>query len=141
MRPFVPLLLVLLALSPEAFSRGVRPSPASTGQSQQPAASPQDVFDQMQHSFRADRAKGQHLRFQFNFADPQGGKWWIEVNNGACAMGRGTIAHPDVSFSCTGDDWVRLSNGTLSGIRAFFTGRLRISGRQYYAHELDELFP
>jgi putative sterol carrier protein len=95
----------------------------------------------MRHSFRSDKARGQHLRFQFNFGDPQGGKWWIEVNDGDYTIGKGTIARPDVTFSCTGDDWVRLSNGTLSGLKAFMTGRLHVSGNQFQAHKLDEMFP
>jgi putative sterol carrier protein len=95
----------------------------------------------MQNSFRPDRARGQHLRFQFNFSEPQGGKWWIEVVNGMCTMGQGTVARPDVTFVCTGADWVRLSNGTLSGFKAFLTGRLHVNGNQFAAHKLDEIFP
>jgi putative sterol carrier protein len=95
----------------------------------------------MRHSFRPDRAKGQHLRFQFNFGDPQGGRWWIEINDGAYTIGKGTIIRPDVTFSCTGADWVRLSNGTLAGFQAFITGRLHVSGNQFAAHKLDAIFP
>jgi len=105
------------------------------------ATSPEEVFAQMQRSFRADRARGQHLRFQFNFADPQGGRWWLEVDDGACTMGKGTIGRPDVTFGCTGADWVRLSNGTLSGFQAYLTGRLRVNGNQFAARKLDQMFP
>jgi putative sterol carrier protein len=107
-----------------------------------PAAnSPDDVFAQMQRSFRSDRARGQHLRYQFNFDNPQAGKWWIIINDGAYTMGKGTIPKPDVTFSCTGADWVQLSNGTLGGFKAFFSGRLRVNGNQFTAHKLDEIFP
>jgi putative sterol carrier protein len=103
--------------------------------------SPDEVFAQMQHSFRPDKARGQHLRYQFNLSDPQGGKWWILINDGAYTMGKGTIDKPDVTFNCTGADWVQLSNGTLHGFQAFFTGRLKITGNQFTAHRLDEMFP
>jgi putative sterol carrier protein len=56
-------------------------------------------------------------------------------------MGKGTIQHPDVTFSCTGADWVRLSIGSLGGLQAVFTGRLKVSGNQFTAHKLDEIFP
>jgi putative sterol carrier protein len=105
------------------------------------ATSPEEVFTQMRQSFRPDRARGQHLSFQFNFSDQQGGKWWIEINDGAYTMGKGTRNHPDVTFSCTGADWVRLSNRTLNGVRAFLTGRLRVSGSHFKARKLDEVFP
>jgi putative sterol carrier protein len=130
--PLVPLPAAHASRSTQAPSRaGFEPNPTS----------PDEVFAQMQHTFRSDRARGQHLRYQFNFNDPQGGKWWIEIKDGAYTMGKGTIQHPDVTLICTGADWVRLANGTLGGIQAFFTGRLRVIGNQFTAHKLDEIFP
>ena len=131
--------MLLPVLAIQAVSHGAVAKPAATPQ---PAvSSPDEVFAQMQHTFRSDRARGQHLRYQFNFSDPQGGKWWIEINSGTYTMGKGVIQHPDVTFACTGADWVRLSNGTLNGFSAFLTGRLKVNGNQFTAHKLDEIFP
>ena len=140
---FVIPLLVVLSLYPlRAPAHGINGSPSPAGTDYEPdPTSPDEVFAQMRHSFRADRARGQHLRFQFNFGDPQGGKWWIQIDDGACTMGKGSIQRPDVTFACTGADWVRLSNGTLSGFQAFITGRLHVIGNQFTAHKLDEIFP
>jgi putative sterol carrier protein len=136
-----PLLLLLLPLPLRASQAAhATPAPAAADYVRDPAT-PDEVFAQMQHSFRSDRARGQHLRYQFNFDDPQGGKWWIEIKDGSYTMGKGTIPRPDVTFACTGADWVQLSNGTLGGFRAFFSGRLRVIGNQFTAHKLDEIFP
>ena len=131
-------ILLLPSLPLRAVSRG--DSPATTTYEPDPT-SPEEVFSQMRHSFRPGRTRGQHLRFQFNFTEPQGGKWWIEVDDGACTMGEGSIAHPDATFACTGTDWVRLSKGTLGGFQAFITGRLRVVGNRFAAHKLEEIFP
>ena len=104
-------------------------------------ATPQDVFDGMRQSFRADKAKGVHLKYQWQLSGPNGGDWWIEVNDGKFAMGRGKIDKPDVTFITTDKNWVALSNGTLGGKWAFFTGRLKIHGSQAAARKLDEIFP
>jgi putative sterol carrier protein len=133
-------MVLMLAVLPARASNPGHLSRA-VGDSEPDPTSPDEVFAQMQHSFRADRARGQHLKYQFDFSDPQGGKWWIQISNGACTMGKGSIDHPDVTFNCTGADWVQLSNGTLGGFQAFFTGRLKITGNQFNAHRLDELFP
>ena len=133
------LFLLLPCLPVRAAGRATQ-APAAAEIQQNPT-SPDEVFAQMQHTFRSDRARGQHLRYQFNFGDPKGGKWWIEVNDGAYTMGKGTIQRPDVTLACTGADWVRLANGSLGGFQAFFTGRLRVSGNQFIAHKLDEIFP
>src|ERR1043166_4763969 len=76
---------------------------------------PQQVFDGMRESFAANRAKGVYARFQFDLSGPNGGLWWIEVNDGKCKFGRGHIQNPGVTFLATDRDWVALSNGKLSG--------------------------
>ena len=78
-----------------------------------PNATPQDVFDGMRRSFQADKAKGVHLKYQWQLSGPNGGDWWIEVNDGKFEMGRGKIDKPDVTFITTDKNWVALSNGTL----------------------------
>lgn len=110
--------------------------------SNEPAnATPQNVFDGMRQSFRADKAKGVHLKYQWQLSGPSGGEWWIEVNDGKFEMGRGKIDNPDVTFITSDRNWVALSNGTLGGKWVFFTGRLKIRGSQDAARKLDEIFP
>jgi putative sterol carrier protein len=104
-------------------------------------ATPQNVFDGMRQSFRVDKAKGVHLKYQWQLSGPSGGDWWIEVNDGKFEMGRGKIENPDVTFITSDKNWVALSNGTLGGKWAFFTGRLKIYGSQDAARKLDEIFP
>ena len=101
---------------------------------------PQGVFDGMRETFHADKAKGVHLRYLFELSGPNGGDWWIEVNDGKFQMGKGKIDHPNVTFIASDKDWVALSNGTLGGTWAFFTGRLKIRGDQKLARKLDEIF-
>jgi putative sterol carrier protein len=104
-------------------------------------AAPQEVFDGMRQSFRAEKAKGVHLKYQWQLSGPGGGEWWIEVSDGKFQMGRGKINNPDVTFITSDKNWVALSNGTLGGKWAFFTGRLKIRGSQSAARKLDEIFP
>ena len=110
--------------------------------SNEPANStPQQVFDGMRQSFQAEKAKGVHLRYQWQLSGPSGGEWWIEVNDGKFQMGQGKIDKPDVTFVTSDKNWVALSSGTLGGKWAFFTGRLKIHGSQAAARKLDEIFP
>jgi putative sterol carrier protein len=104
-------------------------------------STPQQVFDGMRKSFRAEKAKGVHARYQWEVSGPNGGQWWIDVNDGTFKMGRGKIDNPSVTFVTSDKDWVALSNGTLGGKWAFFTGRLKIRGSQSLARKLDEIFP
>ena len=104
-------------------------------------STPQQVFDGMRGSFRADKAKDVHAKWQWNLSGPNGGDWWIEVNDGAFKMGRGKIDNPSVTFITSDKDWVAMSNGKLKGTWAFMTGRLKVRGSQSVARKLDEIFP
>lgn len=104
-------------------------------------STPQQVFDGMRESFRADKAKGVHAKYQWNLSGPDGGDWFIEVNDGTFKMGRGKIDNPTVTFITSDKDWVAMSNGKLKGTWAFMTGRLKVRGSQSVARKLDEIFP
>jgi putative sterol carrier protein len=115
---------------------------AMSAASQESSSSiPQQVFDGMRQSFQAEKAKGVHASYQWELSGPNGGEWWIDVNDGNYKMGKGKIDNPSVTFVTSDQNWVALSNGTLGGKWAFFTGRLKIRGSQSLARKLDEIFP
>jgi putative sterol carrier protein len=104
-------------------------------------STPQEVFDSMRGSFRPAKAKGVHARYQWDLSGPNGGEWWIDVNDGAYKMGKGKIDQPNVTFVAKDKDWVAVSNGQLGGTWAYLTGRLKIRGDQGLARKLGEIFP
>jgi putative sterol carrier protein len=104
-------------------------------------STPQDVFDSMRGSFQAAKAKGVHARYQWDLSGPNGGQWWIDVNDGTYKMGRGKIDHPNVTFVATDKVWVAVSNHQMGGTWAYLTGRLKIRGDQGVARKLGEMFP
>ena len=104
-------------------------------------STPQQVFDGMRQSFQANKAKGVHARYQWELSGPNGGEWWIDVNDGTYKMGKGKIDNPSVTFITSDADWVAMSNGKLKGTWAFLTGRLKVRGSQAVARKLNEIFP
>jgi putative sterol carrier protein len=104
-------------------------------------STPQQVFDGMRQSFQAQKAKGVHARYQWELSGPNGGEWWIDVNDGTYKMGKGKIDNPSVTFITSDADWVAMSNGKLKGTWAFMTGRLKVRGSQAVARKLNEIFP
>lgn len=110
--------------------------------SEEPSRStPQQVFDGMRQNFQANKAKGVHARYQWELSGPNGGEWWIAVNDGTYKMGKGKIDNPSVTFITSDADWVAMSNGKLKGTWAFMTGRLKVRGSQAVARKLNEIFP
>ena len=105
------------------------------------ASTPQEVFDGMRQSFQPNKAKGVHARYQWELSGPQGGQWWIDVDDGKYKMGKGKISNPNVTFVAKDKDWVAVSNGQLGGTWAYMTGRLKIRGDQGLARKLGQIFP
>ena len=105
------------------------------------ASTPQGVFDAMRGSFQPAKAKGVHTRYQWDLSGPNGGQWWIEVNDGTYKMGKGKIPDPNVTFIATDKDWVAICHDQLSGTWAYLSGRLRVRGDQGIARKLGEMFP
>ena len=114
---------------------------ASAAANESSSSTPQQVFDGMRQSFQAQKAKGVHARYQWELSGPNGGEWWIDVNDGTYKMGKGKIDNPSVTFITSDADWVAMSNGKLKGTWAFMTGRLRVRGSQAVARKLNEIFP
>ncbi len=104
-------------------------------------STPQEVFDSMRGSFQASKAKGVHARYQWDLSGPQGGQWWIDVDDGQYKMGKGKIDNPNVTFVAKDKDWVAVSNHQMGGTWAYLTGRLKIRGDQGLARKLGEIFP
>jgi len=104
-------------------------------------STPQGVFDAMRGSFQPAKAKGVHARYQWDLSGPNGGEWWIDVNDGTYKMGKGKIDHPSVTFTAKDKDWVAICHDQLSGTWAYMTGRLKVRGDQGVARKLGEMFP
>ena len=114
---------------------------ATAAAASQTDSTPQQVFDAMRSSFQPAKAKGVHARYQWDLSGPNGGEWWIEVNDGTYKMGKGKIDHPSVTFIAKDKDWVAICHDQLSGTWAYMTGRLKVRGDQGVARKLGEMFP
>jgi putative sterol carrier protein len=104
-------------------------------------STPQQIFDSMRGSFQPAKAKGVHARYQWDLTGPNGGQWWIDVEDGTYKMGKGTIPNPSVTFIAKDRDWVAICHDQLSGTWAYVSGRLKVRGDQGVARKLGEMFP
>ncbi len=130
-------LYVLLAFAALALA-----SPCQAQQtSRQQNATPQQALDKRQAAFQADKARGVHATYQWELSGPNGGEWWLSVDDGTYKTGRGKINNPNVTFAASDEDWVAMSNKTLKVPWAYLTGRLKIQGSYTLVKELDEIFP
>jgi putative sterol carrier protein len=109
--------------------------------SKQQNATPQQALDKRQAAFQADKAKGVRATYQWELSGPNGGEWWLSIDDGTYTTGRGKINNPNVTLAASDEDWVAMSNKTLKFPWAYLTGRLKIQGSLSLAKKLDEIFP
>src|SRR5262245_3776062 len=88
-----------LPLAIKALAMAICISAFSAKAAEHMESTPQEVFDAMRGSFQPAKAKGVHARYQWNLSGPQGGQWWIAVDDGKYKMGKGKIENPSVIFA------------------------------------------
>ena len=115
--------------------------PLDATTSRQQNSTLQQVMDKRRETFRADKARGVHASYQWELSGPNGGEWWLIINNGTYKAGWGKIDNPNVTFAASDEDWIAISNKTLGVSWAYLTGRLKIQGSHRLARKLDEIFP
>ena len=101
----------------------------------------EDFFQLLPGKFDPEAAEGMDAVYQFDLSGAQGGQYYLQINDGACQVTRGSHPEPHVTLSLSGEDCVRVLNGQLNGPAVAMSGRLRISGDVGLALQLGSLFP
>lgn len=105
------------------------------------ARSIKEFFDSLPGKFDAEAAEGLEAVYQFDLTGPEGGRYHLVVQDGACSVLEGTHPDPHVTFSMSGEDCLGVLSGRLDGPSVAMSGRLQISGDLGLALQLKLLFP
>lgn len=100
-----------------------------------------EVFEKMPQVFNPAAAAGLNVVYQFHITGAQGGDWNVVIKDSACQVNPGVHDSPSVSLTMADDDWLAMCNGTLNGMTAFMTGKLKASGDIMAAQRIPTLFP
>lgn len=81
--------------------------------------------------------------FQWNIKDRQGNVhvWTADLKNGEGCIyaGNPKNGHADTTLTLTDEDFTSLVSGKLDAMKAFMTGRLKVSGNVMLAQKLQIL--
>ncbi|HJR78012.1 MAG TPA: SCP2 sterol-binding domain-containing protein [Nitrospiraceae bacterium] len=101
----------------------------------------EEFFQSLPGKLDPEAAEGMVAVYQFDLSGPQGGQYYVQINDGTCCVTQGEHPEPHVTLSLSGEDCVRVLNGQLKGAAVAMSGRLRISGDMGLALQLGALFP
>lgn len=68
-----------------------------------------------------------------------GGKWYVDMKNGAGSVGQGLRDDANATLTMTSSNFVKMFNGKLSSTTAFMTRRLVIDGDMMLAMKLEKI--
>ncbi len=103
-------------------------------------ASVKEVFERMPQAFRAEKAGGVNVVFQYTIAGEGGGEWFAEIKEGTCKVEAGKHATPTCTLAIASGDFLDLMNGKLPAMQAYTSGRLKIGGDIMKSQLIEKLF-
>ena len=99
-----------------------------------------EIFARMPEAFRAERAAGVDVVFQFDITGSGGGQWQVEVKDGNCRVQEGKHPSPTTTIGMQADDFVALIEGRLDAMQAFTSGKLKVGGDMMKSRLIQKLF-
>ena len=106
-----------------------------------PPKTVKEFFDLLPSKLNAEASEELTAVYQFDLSGPQGGQYYVQIQDGACHVRQGTHPEPHVTLSMSGEDCIGVLTGRLPGASIAMSGRLRISGDMGLALQLQSLFP
>ena len=104
------------------------------------ALDPETIFKKMPSAFKADRAAGVDVTFQFSIKGPRGGDWIVAVKDSQCSIKPGKAKKPNCTLTISDDNFVQLFTGAMTSMQAFSSGKLSLDGDIMKSQLIEKLF-
>ena len=99
-----------------------------------------ESFDLMPSRFKPDKAGGVNAVIQYDIAGEGGGTWHATIKDGKCTVTSGPAANPNLTLTMSGQDWLDMLTGKVSGQMAFMSGKLKLKGDMGLAMKIGSMF-
>jgi putative sterol carrier protein len=87
-----------------------------------------EMMQDMQDSFLPQKAGTTKALIQLNLTGQDGGLWVVDIANGQCQIREEEVEKPDVAVTMNADDFDALYKNQLDPIKAFMSGKIKVSG-------------
>lgn len=100
-----------------------------------------ETFETMVTLFNPAAASNMNKTLQWNITGEQAGVYALKVADGTCQLINGGVEKPDVTFTVSDQNWLKIAEGKLDAQSAFFSGALKVTGDIGLALKVPQLFP
>ena len=98
-----------------------------------------ELFAKMDENFNAEAASGIDAVFQYEFSDDD--NYYVVVKDGTKDIQQGTHDAPTVTISSDVATFMGIVDGSVNGMQAFMSGKLKATGNVILAQKMQTLFP
>jgi putative sterol carrier protein len=99
-----------------------------------------ELFEAMSTRLIKSAATGMHKTLQWQITDADPGVWAFEISDGSGSLIPGGVPRPDTTFTTSSGTWLAIVEGRQDPMRAFMTGKLKVSGDMMLAMKVPTLF-
>ncbi|MBV9707223.1 MAG: SCP2 sterol-binding domain-containing protein [Chloroflexi bacterium] len=99
-----------------------------------------ELFDLMPQRFNAEAAASLTKTLQWKITGDEPGVWAFQIVNGVGQLIPGGVEKPDATFTVSAKDWLAIAEGRLDSMKAFMTGKLKVSGDMTLAIKVPQFF-
>ncbi|WP_448594305.1 SCP2 sterol-binding domain-containing protein [Thermoflexus hugenholtzii] len=117
-----------------------RSSPSSRKEVPMSELTARDVILRMPEAFQPDKAQGVSATIQYSLTGEGGGDWYLVISEGTCTVHEGKAEKADVTLTMDARDFVDIATGKLDAMKAFMSGKLKVSGNMMLATRLTSFF-
>jgi putative sterol carrier protein len=100
-----------------------------------------ELFELMPGRFNSAAASGLNKTIQWNIVDDETSIWAFRIVDGVGHLIPGGVETPDVTFVTSAKDWIAIAEGKLDSMKAFMSGKLKVSGDMMLAMKMPQFFP
>lgn len=99
-----------------------------------------ESFENMISTFNSTAAGDMNKMFQWNITSDDAGKYALKIANGTCEFMKEGVDKADVTFTVSDTNWLALSEGKLTPMNAFMSGKLKLARDMMLSMKLQQLF-
>lgn len=100
-----------------------------------------ELFEALSDHFNGAAAAGLNKTLQWNITGEESGVWAFEITDGVGRLIPGGVEKADTTFTTTDKTWLAIAEGRMDAMRAFMTGKLKVSGDLNLAMKVPTFFP
>ncbi|NJO81472.1 MAG: SCP2 sterol-binding domain-containing protein [Blastochloris sp.] len=100
-----------------------------------------ELFAKLSDRFNTGAAAGMTKTLQWNIVGDESGVWAFQIVDGIGQLIPGGVETPDITFTTSGEDWRAIAEGKQDPMKAFMSGKMKVTGDMMLAMKMPQLFP